>query len=122
MNAADYQQQAARTLIDEPGFPISGNDMMILWCTIGLAGEAGEVAEMVKKGILHQHGIDRERLAKEIGDCLWYLAGICTKMGLDMGDIMRQNINKLLIRYPNGFSSDDSKRRLDVIDYSENDE
>jgi NTP pyrophosphatase (non-canonical NTP hydrolase) len=113
MEAFDYQNEAARTLIDEPGFDIPGNDMMIIWCALGLAGEAGEVVDMIKKGILHQHGINDEKLEEEIGDVCWYIAGICTVLGYDLGQIMQENIDKLKIRYPNGFSSEDSKKRID---------
>lgn len=114
MNATEYQKQAARTLIDAPGFDIDDDNMMILWNALGLAGEAGEVAEMVKKGILHQHGLFYEKMAKELGDCLWYIAALCTKMELDMGEVMAANIEKLKIRYPDGFSSADSVARVDT--------
>ena len=87
---------------------------MQVWNAIGLAGEAGEVAEHIKKGVFHQHGIDREKLAKELGDVLWYAAALCTKSGLDMGEVMQANVDKLRKRYPNGYSSEDSKRRVDV--------
>lgn len=114
MDAHEYQRQAARTLIDAPGFDIDNENMMILWNALGLAGEAGEVAEMVKKGILHQHGLFYEKMAKELGDCLWYIAALCTKMDLDMGDVMAANIEKLKVRYPDGFSSGDSIARVDA--------
>lgn len=111
-----YQEQAARTLIDAPEHEISADDMMIIWGAIGLAGEAGEVAELVKKGIFHQHGLDRDALANELGDCLWYIAALCTKSKLDMNAIMEQNIAKLRTRYPDGFSSADSMKRVDVAE------
>ena len=114
MDANDYQKLAARTLIDEPGFEISPKQIMIVWCSIGLAGEAGEIAELVKKGIFHQHGIDVEKIKKELGDVLWYVAALCTQFDLEMSEIMQQNIHKLRVRYPNGFSSVDSKQRADV--------
>ena len=114
MDASKYQKQAARTLIDAPGFDISDLDMMVVWNAIGLAGEAGEVCELVKKGVFHQHGIDREKMVKELGDVLWYAAALCTKLDMDMGVIMEVNIRKLKQRYPEGYSSADSKRRVDV--------
>ena len=114
MNASEYQQQAARTLIERPDFDIADRDIMLVWNAIGLAGEAGEVAEHIKKGVFHQHGVDRDELAKEIGDVLWYAAAICTKIGIDLGDVMQANIDKLKLRYPAGYSSGDSKRRVDV--------
>lgn len=114
MNATDYQELAARTLIDRPGFVVNDQDMMILWNALGLAGEAGEVAETVKKGILHQHGLDRDKMAKELGDSLWYIAALCTKLELDMGAVMAANIEKLKVRYPAGFTPADSVARVDT--------
>ena len=115
MKASDYQEQAARTMIDRPGFEIPGHEMMVVWNALGLAGEAGEVAELVKKGIFHRHSIDRARIEKELGDVLWYASALCTTLGLDMGEIMQANIEKLKVRYPNGYSSADSQQRVDVI-------
>lgn len=114
MDASDYQRQAARTLIDKPDFKIYDNQMMVLWNALGLAGETGEVCDHIKKGILHQHGIDRDKLAKELGDVCWYLAALCTKCGFDLGEIMTNNIEKLKVRYPDGFNSRDSIERVDT--------
>ena len=116
MDANDYQKQAARTLIDRPDFTLSDADIMVLWNALGLAGEAGEVAELVKKGILHQHGLDHDQLKKELGDVLGYAAALCTRLGLDMGAVMQANIDKLYERYPDGFSAKDSRRRVDTLD------
>ncbi|HNQ31121.1 MAG TPA: nucleoside triphosphate pyrophosphohydrolase family protein [Candidatus Woesebacteria bacterium] len=114
MQAHDYQKKAARTLVADPGFPLRGKDAMTVWNAMGLAGEAGEVSELVKKGIFHQHGIDSALLRKEIGDVLWYCAALCTTLGLSLDEIMQENIDKLAKRYPQGFSATDSKKRTDV--------
>lgn len=114
MDAKQYQLEAARTLIDKPDFEITSQEIMILWCTIGLSGESGEISELVKKGILHQHGLSAEKLFKEIGDCLWYIAALCNLFDFDMGKVMQSNIDKLKVRYPNGFNSQDSISRKDV--------
>ncbi len=114
MNSTDYQKQAARTLTDTPGFDLTNKDIMTVWNALGLAGEAGEVAEYVKKGIFHQHGIDKKTLKKELGDVLWYIAALCTTQNLDISAIMEENIEKLKLRYPNGYSPSDSKKRIDV--------
>ncbi len=95
---------------------IPDKEMMLVWEALGLAGEAGEVANHVKKGIFHQHGIELEKLKNEIGDTLWYAAALCTTLGLDLSEIMQTNIKKLEMRYPNGFNVEDSKRRVDVND------
>ena len=114
MDSTDYQFKAARTLIEKVDFPVSDEGLCLVWNAIGLAGEAGEVAELVKKGVFHQHGLDREALARELGDALWYIAALCTVAGLDLGAVMEANVIKLSIRYPNGFSSADSQARVDV--------
>ena len=72
---------------------------------LGLTGEAGEVSDLVKKGIFHEKGIDLEHLKKELGDCAWYLAMICDACGFTLDDVMQTNINKLKARYPQGFDT-----------------
>lgn len=114
MNANEYQRLAARTLIDKPDFEVTDEDIMISWNAIGLAGEAGEIMELIKKGIFHQHGLDRAKLFKELGDVQWYVAALCTKLGFYMEDIMQANIDKLRERYPDGYNPGDSKARVDV--------
>lgn len=72
---------------------------------LGLTGEAGEVADLVKKGIFHEKGIDMEHLKKECGDVLWYLAQICHSVGITLDDVMKTNVDKLRDRYPDGFDT-----------------
>ena len=113
MDAKEYQVLAARTLIDNPG-EFTHQELMTIWGVIGLTGEAGEVAEMVKKGIFHRHGLERSELVKELGDVLWYISAICTVQGIDLGEVMQANIDKLRLRYPGGFSTADSVARVDT--------
>lgn len=114
MQENEYQALAARTLIDAPDATYSDAEIMLVWNAIGLAGEAGEVADTVKKAVFHQHGVDRDVLIKELGDVLWYVAALCTKLDVPMADVMARNIAKLRQRYPDGYSSADSKARKDV--------
>lgn len=114
MNTNEYQKLAARTLIDRPDFEIADNDMMIVWNALGLAGEAGEVVDQIKKGILHQHGLDRDKMKKELGDVCWYVAALCTKLDLDLGEVFEANIDKLKKRYPDGYKPADSMKRIDT--------
>lgn len=72
---------------------------------LGLTGEAGEVSDLVKKGIFHEKGIDLEHLKKECDDVMWYVAMICEACGFSLDDVMQTNIDKLIARYPNGFDS-----------------
>lgn len=83
--ANQYQEAAARTLIDKPTRPITDNEMMILWSVIGLVGEAGELA-----GCVHW-SIQIDEIAEEIGDQFWYIAALCTKAGINLADVMGHN-------------------------------
>lgn len=86
---------------------------------LGLTGEAGEVSEIIKKQVGHGHPGDKDKVAKELGDVLWYVAAIATEYGLSLGDIARLNIEKLRARYPEGFSTQASLARVDETVASE---
>jgi NTP pyrophosphatase (non-canonical NTP hydrolase) len=111
MDAYLYQVLAARTLIDKPDAEYTGDEIMLVWNALGLAGEAGEVADTIKKAVFHRHALDRDHLIKELGDVLWYVAALCTKLDVNMADVMQANIDKLKARYPDGYSSDASIKR-----------
>ncbi len=78
---------------------------------LGITGESGEVADMIKKHLHHGHELDKEHLKKELGDVLWYVALGCTVAGFSMTEVMQLNIDKLKARYPEGFSEERSKHR-----------
>jgi NTP pyrophosphatase (non-canonical NTP hydrolase) len=77
----------------------------------GLAGEAGEVLDLLKKSIGHGHALDHDKLKKELGDVLWYLASLSAHYGLSLNDVAQANIDKLKARYPDGFSTERSQKR-----------
>lgn len=113
MDAYLYQALAARTLIDTPDHEYTSDEIMLVWNALGLAGEAGEVADTIKKAVFHRHPLDRDALIKELGDVLWYVAALCTKLDVNMANVMHQNIEKLKARYPEGYSSAASQARAD---------
>ena len=78
---------------------------------LGLAGEAGEVADLVKKTLFQGHDLDHEHIAKECSDVFWYLAETATALGYSLEEIMAANIEKLRRRYPEGFNSERSIHR-----------
>lgn len=91
----EYQKLAARTLLDRPGFEITDRDIMLVWNAVGLAGETGELIEILG-GIAGRRMSDLARkdksgISKEIGDCYWYAAAICTKINVDFSDIVSTN-------------------------------
>lgn len=82
---------------------------------LGIAGEAGEVADVLKKHIGHGHALNVEKIREELGDTLWYVAVIAQRIvGSPLSEIMSINETKLRKRYPNGFSTADSIARVDV--------
>jgi len=111
MDINEYQQRAGRTLLDKPDFEITDKQTMIAWNAIGLVGEAGEVAELAKKQIFHQQGLDVEKWKKELGDVLWYVSACATHLDLSLEEIMAHNIAKLEARFPNGYNPQDSTNR-----------
>ncbi len=110
---ADYQREAART----GGSDIKpGNEEKGLNCAaMGLAGEAGEVCDLVKKWQHHRAPRDVAKLRKELGDVLWYLAHACNVMGWRLDDIAAENVAKLRARYPGGFSTAASIAKADEV-------
>ena len=112
MNLLDYQHRAARTLnYDEKAGP---TPLAVAVAGLGIAGEAGEVADMLKKHVGHGHALDMGKLSKELGDVLWYVAAVATMHGLSLDEVAVVNLNKLQARYPNGFSEADSIARRDA--------
>ena len=78
---------------------------------MGLCGESGECADMVKKFLFQGGALDEDHFIKELGDVLWYIALCCETLGLKMDDIMQKNIDKLSARYPEGFDPHRSQHR-----------
>jgi NTP pyrophosphatase (non-canonical NTP hydrolase) len=113
MDANEYQRAAGRTLLDKSGITLTDNELQIIWNALGLVGEAGEVSELIKKGILHKHGLDMAKVEKELGDVMWYISALCSKLGIQLSAVMEKNIAKLQERYPAGYNSAASINRVD---------
>ena len=90
MEINEYQKLAMRTINKD----LSERDMLING-VMGLCGESGEAIDLVKKHIAHNHELNKEHLAKELGDVAWYLAETATALGYSLEDILKMNINKL---------------------------
>lgn len=108
MTLNEYQKTAMRTA---SGVTAACEDNLLLNGVMGLNGEAGECIDMVKKMLFQGHELDNEHMAKELGDCLWYLAVAAEGIGYDLDSVAQMNIDKLMKRYPDGFDSEKSKNR-----------
>lgn len=78
---------------------------------MGLNGEAGEAIDILKKHLFQGHELDKDHLAKELGDVAWYLAVAADAIGYELEAIMQMNLNKLYSRYPDGFKAENSIQR-----------
>jgi len=101
MTFEEYQKQALTTMLS------TGDDFKdLLHWVLGINGEAGEVAEKVKKIIRDKNGEindeDKQELAKEIGDVLWYLAVFADYLDVPLDNIAKQNLDKLMSRKNRG--------------------
>jgi NTP pyrophosphatase (non-canonical NTP hydrolase) len=102
MDLSEYQRESRRTA----EYP---REAWLAYPTLGLAGEAGEVAEHAKKAIRDDAGkVSDERraaMSKELGDVLWYVAQIASELDISLDDIAKQNLEKLFSRQERGVLS-----------------
>ena len=100
MTFQEYQDEARKTAI----YPNKDNNFV--YPTLGLAGEAGEVAEKIKKVIRDGNGIVSEEkkveITKELGDVLWYVANLAKELGISLEEVAQKNIEKLQSRQQRG--------------------
>ena len=99
MKLNEYQNRARATAI----YP---RHTALAYCVLGLTGEAGEVADKVKKIIRDNDGVltkeSKQEIAKELGDVLWYLANLSAELGFDLQSVAEMNIQKLVSRKQRG--------------------
>lgn len=95
MTFSDYQFAAIKTALPSA--------RSVSYMTLGLAGEAGEIANKVKKLIRDGDSPEkRAAIAAELGDVLWYVAGLATELGVNLGDVAQANLDKLNKRAAEG--------------------
>lgn len=102
MELNEYGRRALRTM---------SLDTTIVDGVLGLNGEAGEVADILKKARCQGHTLDIDKMKKELGDVLWYVAATAYFLHLDLETIAQANVAKLEARYPDGFDATISNAR-----------
>lgn len=105
MTGNEYQLKALRTANTED------KEKLLLNGILGLAGETGEVADILKKHLFQGHELDQNKLIDELSDVCWYIAITAHAIGVTLDDVMQHNIEKLMKRYPNGFETERSINR-----------
>ena len=103
MSLGQYQSAAAKTAMYK-------HNHKILYPALGLAGEAGEVANKVKK-MLRDDNLDKNAIASEIGDVLWYAAMLSKDLNIELHDIAMKNLEKLYDRKERGTIQGDGDER-----------
>ncbi len=86
-------------------------ERLLQLASLGLTGEAGEFADLIKKHVYHEHPLDKQEALSELGDVLWYIGLASETLGFTLEDVAQSNRQKLLKRYPNGFNPADSLSR-----------
>lgn len=104
-----YVQEVIRTT---PNIPPSE---IINLAALGLAGETGEVIDIIKKYRFHDKPLDKEHLTEELGDVFWYFVLLANAFKIPLDEIMDYNTAKLQKRFPNGFNKEDARNRKDKL-------
>jgi len=106
MTLNDYQKKASATAKSFDNV----REELVCW-SLCLCGEAGELANIVKKITWHGYDLDVAKIKDELGDALWYLAKAASCVGIDLDDVAMDNLEKLSLRYPQGFDTERSRNR-----------
>lgn len=112
MNLYDYMQLAGRTNKTFPGgVHLSQEQMEVLHGSMGMVTEAGELMDALKKNLIYGAKLDKVNVQEELGDIGWYWILICRFYGWDPYKILKMNIEKLQLRFPNAFTEEDAMNR-----------
>ena len=109
-NTEIFQREARRSLRDDLPYEAMCSNMCM-----GLAGEIGEVIDIMKKHIYQGKELDITDVIEEVGDVLWYIANFCNVNNITMDECMESNIKKLRECFPNGFTIKDANERKDKM-------
>ena len=109
-NTEIFHREARRSLRDDLPYEAMCSNMCM-----GLAGEIGEVIDIMKKHIYQGKELDITDVIEEVGDVLWYIANFCNVNNITMDECMESNIKKLRKRFPNGFTIKDANERKDKM-------
>jgi len=115
-----YQVEALRTAAMSPswdkrrgifGLGIAGEAAEVLETAVRLCIVSGGMADIIKKEVGHGHPENSDKMLKELGDLMWYIAVLSDEYGFSLSEVATANIDKLKARYPEGFSTEASINR-----------
>lgn len=102
---AEYQLRAHKTALK------LDKVTQITMAALGLAGETGELVDEIKKIVFHKKEYSRDKIIKEMGDVLWYLAELASAYDIPFEDVATTNIRKLQERHGDGFKNHEDQKR-----------
>lgn len=100
-----------------PNFNVDSLEKKLDLGGLGVAGEGGEVADVIKKILHHDVPFEsvREKLIKEMGDVHWYLEYLAATIGVTTEEVLAANVTKLRLRHPNGWSTASQQAKADEV-------
>lgn len=116
----NYREEVLK---NRPDFEASTIEAKLTNGGLGVAGEAGEVADLIKKILFHVPAgsyptipeVMRQKLIHEIGDVHWYLEFLAATLGVSTQEILEANVAKLKARHPNGWTAQGQQEKKDEI-------
>lgn len=109
MDSTQYLKETAFT-----NAPPEPYETAVVHYALGIAGECGEVVDLIKKTVRYGKPLSKVELCHELGDIFWYVTRLCELHGFTIEDALAANIVKLKRRYPNGYSNNAAITRIDV--------
>ncbi len=115
LNELDFEYFVSR--LAKPGEDIlesmTADDAHKLHMAVGIAGEAGELLDAIKKGVIYNKPFDEPNIIEELGDLEFYMEGLRQAFGLTREAVIQHNVEKLSIRYEHGYSDTAAQTRAD---------
>lgn len=108
MDIKEFQEKSLRTMNNN-----LTEEQKISNMVFGINGEVGEVTDILKKHLYHNHVLDIDHLKEELGDVMFYIVNLATLYNIDMEEVLQINVDKLSKRYKDGFSVKDSINRTE---------
>ena len=106
MNFNNFQKDCERTANTD----LTRSEASMNWA-LGIAGEAGEYCEIIKKSEFHGKTLNKDHAKKELGDILYYVAMAASNLNINLEEVAQANVDKLRARYPDGFEEGGGIRR-----------
>lgn len=113
MDIIKYEESVNRTFKSCATVEVDGPTLDLLHMSLGLSGEVGELVDTVKKNIFYGQEFDQDNAKEELGDILYCVTAMCSVIGVTLEEIMVHNKEKLEARYPDGYSDEAAKARVD---------